>query len=196
MRAPASSSAVATGRRPSKAADASAVLPSAARAFEVHAGREEQLDGGQVAGPRARDERVRRRTAARSWPSAVRAAAGDCFVNSATSFVAESVNDATPATIAATTIATATTGFSRSRAVMRSTRVCGTAPAFAASFRGAAPSVSIRDPAGRPVRAQATAMSIRSIEIRDCHCFGPVSWTDVPFASTATVTGMSTTSNS
>jgi hypothetical protein len=32
--------------------------------------------------------------------------------------------------------------------------------------------------------------------IRACHCFGPVVWTDSPVESTATVTGMSRTSNS
>lgn len=43
-------------------------------------------------------------------------------------------------------------------------------------------------------RDQAVATGI--LPIRACHSFGPVTWADVPPASTATVTGMSTTSNS
>ena len=34
------------------------------------------------------------------------------------------------------------------------------------------------------------------LPIRACHSFGPVLWTEVPCESTATVTGMSFTSNS
>jgi hypothetical protein len=41
---------------------------------------------------------------------------------------------------------------------------------------------------------QATATGI--FPIRACHSFGPVMCAEVPPASTATVTGMSTTSNS
>ena len=43
-----------------------------------------------------------------------------------------------------------------------------------------------------PVYAAATGI----LPIRACHSFGPVVWTEVPWASTATVTGMSFTSNS
>lgn len=41
---------------------------------------------------------------------------------------------------------------------------------------------------------QATATGI--LPILACHSFGPVLWTEMPWASTATVTGMSFTSNS
>ena len=117
-----------------------------------------------------------------SCPSAARAAAGDCFENNAVSFVAESVNDAMPATTPAATITTATTGFSRKRAVRRSMRVFGASP----------PLIDVGPASCR----QATARSMRSIAIRDFHAAGPVSWTDSPLASTATVTGMSATVNS
>ncbi len=43
-------------------------------------------------------------------------------------------------------------------------------------------------------RYASTATGI--LPIRACHSFGPVVWTEVPWASTATVTGMSFTSNS
>ena len=46
-------------------------------------------------------------------------------------------------------------------------------------------------------QAPATAMPLNSpVAMRFCHSAGPVLWTLVPPASTATVTGMSTTSNS
>lgn len=53
--------------------------------------------------------------------------------------------------------------------------------------------------AGRVMQIQAliTAMSLNSpLAMRFCHSAGPVLCTLVPLASTATVTGMSTTSNS
>ena len=46
-------------------------------------------------------------------------------------------------------------------------------------------------------QAEATSMPLNSPEaMRFCHSAGPVMWALVPPASTATVTGMSTTSNS
>ena len=42
----------------------------------------------------------------------------------------------------------------------------------------------------------AYAVATGILPIRACHSFGPVVWTEVPWASTATVTGMSFTSNS
>ena len=45
-----------------------------------------------------------------------------------------------------------------------------------------------------PVGAYSTETGI--LPMRDCHSRGPVRWTDSPWASTATVTGMSWTVNS
>ena len=61
------------------------------------------------------------------------------------------------------------------------------------------PSWSASSPSNQPVTrapavAQATATGI--LPIQACHSFGPVSCTLAPRASTATVTGMSLTSNS
>ena len=64
-----------------------------------------------------------------------------------------------------------------------------------------APDAAVEDPdrglGPRLAHAAATAMFLNSpVAMRFCHSAGPVMWALVPPASTATVTGMSTTSNS
>ena len=44
--------------------------------------------------------------------------------------------------------------------------------------------------------ARIQAVTTGILPIRACHSAGPVSWTELPVESTATVTGMSSTSNS
>ena len=72
-------------------------------------------------------------------------------------------------------------------------------PGIGASINTALPCVPKKTAAMRAAdfpadEAYATATGI--LPILACHSFGPVVWTEVPWASTATVTGMSFTSNS
>jgi len=70
-------------------------------------------------------------------------------------------------------------------------RRCGLGPGLAGAVCGG---TDVRRDRVRQRRRQATLTGI--LPMRACHSLGPVWCTDVPLESTATVTGMSLTSNS